>query len=120
MSIREQTFLDYDGFLDKSKPRKTTDDCHTPPNIYEAIREALQTIHDRVNSLDEECGVDPVEIRDIARAALALPRLNCEVGTAQEQRRRYDEWRNHDGLRAALGKDEFEWAQMPYEEGGEK
>ena len=36
------------------------------------IRKALQEIHKRVNSLDEECGVDPIEIRDIARAALAL------------------------------------------------
>lgn len=42
------------------------------------LREALQTIHDKVNSLDEECGVDPVEIRDIARAALAKPPRNCD------------------------------------------
>lgn len=43
------------------------------------LREALQTIHDRVNALDEECGVDPVEIRDIARAALAAPARNCDL-----------------------------------------
>lgn len=43
-----------------------------------AIRKALQTIHDRVNSLDEECGIDPVEIRDIARAALVSPPRNCD------------------------------------------
>jgi hypothetical protein len=38
MSIRQQTFLDYDGFVEKFKPKKTTDDCYTPPNIYEAVK----------------------------------------------------------------------------------
>jgi hypothetical protein len=42
------------------------------------LREALMQIYDRVNSLDENCGVDPVEIRDIARAALAAPPRNCD------------------------------------------
>ena len=37
MSIREQTFNAYEGFLQKFKPKKTTDDCYTPPNIYEAV-----------------------------------------------------------------------------------
>ena len=44
-----------------------------------AMRDALETIHDKVNSLDEECGVDPVEIRDLARAALAAPARNCDL-----------------------------------------
>ena len=35
---RQQTFLDYDGFVEKFKPKKTTDDCYTPPNIWEAVR----------------------------------------------------------------------------------
>ena len=43
-----------------------------------AMREALKQILDRVNSLDEDCGVDPVEIRDIARAALSAPPRNCD------------------------------------------
>lgn len=43
-----------------------------------AMREALKQIHDRVNSLDEDCGVDPVEIRDIARAALSATPRNCD------------------------------------------
>jgi len=38
MATRAQTFLDYDGFLDKFKPRKTTDDCYTPANVYEAVK----------------------------------------------------------------------------------
>ena len=27
----------YDAFVDKFKPKKTTDDCYTPPQIYEAV-----------------------------------------------------------------------------------
>jgi len=37
----QQTLADvspeYAAFLDKFKPRKTTDDCYTPPNVYEAV-----------------------------------------------------------------------------------
>jgi hypothetical protein len=35
MGIRQTTFLDYEGFLDKFQPKKTTDDCYTPANVYE-------------------------------------------------------------------------------------
>ena len=30
---------DYEGFVEKFKPKKTTDDCYTPPMVYEAIKE---------------------------------------------------------------------------------
>lgn len=30
---------DYKAFVDKFKPKKTTDDCYTPANIYEAIKD---------------------------------------------------------------------------------
>jgi hypothetical protein len=30
---------EYKAFVKKFKPKKTTDDCYTPPNIYEAVRE---------------------------------------------------------------------------------
>ena len=30
---------EYDAFVDKFKPKKTTDDCYTPPEIYEVIRD---------------------------------------------------------------------------------
>ena len=30
-------FEDYDGFVDKFKPKKTTDDCYTPPEVYEVV-----------------------------------------------------------------------------------
>ena len=98
------------------------------------MREALQTIHDRVNSLDEECGVDPIEVRDIARAALGSAPRNCDVGTAEEQSRRFDKvcsfrftgncagCQNPLDDSAANGVSDCAlfWAQMPYKEGGEK
>lgn len=88
-------------------------------------REALTKILNLTNSLDENCAVDPVEIRDIARAALAAPR-NCDVGTEEEQVLR---WRGFcarekggvcdgcpcladDGVEACFAK----WEQTPYEE----
>lgn len=37
MGIRQQTIDDYGAFVEKFKPKKTTDDCYTPPEIYEAI-----------------------------------------------------------------------------------
>ncbi|MCH5241777.1 MAG: chromosome partitioning protein ParB [Muribaculaceae bacterium] len=36
---REDIISDYDGFVDKFKDKKTTDDCYTPPHVYEAIKE---------------------------------------------------------------------------------
>ena len=30
-------FDDYEGFVDKFKPKKTTDDCYTPSIVYDAI-----------------------------------------------------------------------------------
>ena len=42
-NLRQQTFLDYDGFVEKFKPKKTTDDCYTPPNIYDAVLSWVKT-----------------------------------------------------------------------------
>lgn len=36
---KQQTFNDYDGFVEKFKAKKTTDDCYTPPEIYEAVKD---------------------------------------------------------------------------------
>lgn len=98
-------------------------------------REALTKILNLTNSLDENCAVDPVEIRDIARAALAEPVKNCEVGTAMEQTERFKDlcrkYRRGPGPRANckgcpiqheslhVGCT-FAWAQLPYEEGSMK
>lgn len=34
-----KVFSDYDGFVERFKPKKTTDDCYTPPEVYNAIRD---------------------------------------------------------------------------------
>ena len=36
-SNRQIKFNDYDGFVEKFVPKKTTDDCYTPANIYEIV-----------------------------------------------------------------------------------
>ena len=94
------------------------------------LREALTKILNLTNSLDEDCAVDPVEIRDIAKDALAEPVKNCEVGTVAEQAERFEEYcesevckRNRCKSRAkalCIERCALEWAQMPYEEGGDK
>ena len=48
-SQQKALFEDYEGFVEKFKPKKTTDDCYTPPEIYEVV---LGYVVDRY-------GVDP-------------------------------------------------------------
>lgn len=36
-SQNKEKFEDYEGFVEKFKPKKTTDDCYTPLLVYEAI-----------------------------------------------------------------------------------
>lgn len=35
---RKTAFEDYEGFVEKFKPKKTTDNCYTPEPVYEAIK----------------------------------------------------------------------------------
>ena len=98
------------------------------------LREALTKILNLTSSLDEDCAVDPVDICDIARAALAEPVKNCEVGTVEEQEVRFDGFCmahkeiKEPGLKGCsdncpfvkTGFCDLHWAQMPYEEGGAK
>ena len=35
----QETDAEYQAFVDKFKPRKTTDDCYTPPLVYDAVRD---------------------------------------------------------------------------------
>ena len=37
MSQTKISFNDYDGFVEKFKPKRTTDDCLTPPEIYAVV-----------------------------------------------------------------------------------
>ena len=100
------------------------------------LREALTKILNLTNSLDEDCAVDPVEIRDIAKDALAEPVKNCDVGTAEEQEKRFHDFcrarhlprmeeSRYCAYKCPLEGDtccELQWAQMPYveKEGGAK
>ena len=52
---RQLSFTDYEGFVEKFKPKKTTDDCYTPTAVYEAVL-------DYVNR-----NVTPLEGRDVVR-----------------------------------------------------
>ena len=36
-SQNKEKYEDYDGFVEKFKPKKTTDDCYTPQIVYEAV-----------------------------------------------------------------------------------
>ena len=45
-------FTDYDGFVEKFKPKKTTDDCYTPPEIYDVI----------LGYVVERYGIDPDKV----------------------------------------------------------
>ena len=38
-SQNKELFNDYEGFVEKFKPKKTTDDCYTPPIVYDAVAE---------------------------------------------------------------------------------
>lgn len=36
-SQNPEKFYDYEGFVEKFSPKKTTDDCYTPPLVYDAV-----------------------------------------------------------------------------------
>ena len=36
----------YDEFIEKFKQKKTTDDCYTPPPVYEAVLDWARKHHD--------------------------------------------------------------------------
>ena len=93
------------------------------------LRDALTKILNLTNSLDEDCAVDPVEIRDIAKAALAETVKNYEVGTPEELAERLHLYCIRQdcatcpcNVGKADGRCEFVWLQMPYveKEGGAK
>lgn len=52
MGIRQQTIDDYGAFVEKFRPKKTTDDCYTPPEVYGAIK----------NWVCSEYDIDPAKI----------------------------------------------------------
>ena len=42
MSQSRQSFIDYDGFVEKFKSKKTTDDCYTPPEVMEVVNSYVE------------------------------------------------------------------------------
>ena len=44
--MKKSLFTDYDGFVEKFKPKKTTDDCYTPSAVYDVV---LNYVSDRVD-----------------------------------------------------------------------
>ena len=93
------------------------------------LREALK-LYDRIfQDRTLVCDCDIVNgARALARAALAAPARNCDVGTAEEQGKRFTEFcyknRNAESCcgdcpafnKGGFAGCELEWAQMPYEE----
>ena len=37
MSQTRESFTDYEGFVEKFKPKRTTDDCYMPPEVYAVV-----------------------------------------------------------------------------------
>lgn len=114
-------------------------------NTYEKMREALEqsaNLLDRIlvrTELDDEIHRIALEAQNMADGVLSLSPRNCDVGTAEEQEERFENFclkhigcAEETGDRHCVGcplekasrnitqKCEMYWAQMPYEEGGAK
>ena len=68
-SQQPELFNDYEGFVEKFKPKKTTDDCYTPQPIYDVI---LDYVVDRY-------GIDPAGALYIDDAEANI-RAGAELG----------------------------------------
>ena len=113
-------------------------DCNQLGNVAK-IREALKQIVDITMPCEGVTSTE-LQVNDIAYDAISAPPRNCDVGTAEEQERR---WHANCGIgipnckhcnvyeqarKSGLVDDKnmirfdcrFIWAQMPYKEGGSK
>jgi hypothetical protein len=90
--------------------------------IYNSDKEEITIPYWRVAELLNEVKV----AQDMAKAALAAPPRNCDVGTAEEQSARFDKFcYAHRSIEKGCGNCplllnsepccELDWAQMPYE-----
>ena len=50
MAKNKEKFNDYDGFVEKFKPKKTTDDCYTPPEVYDVV---LKHVREKYHIADD-------------------------------------------------------------------
>lgn len=101
------------------------------PGNAAAMRKALERLRDwaALDLLEHAIGTDEVNYRklvdgilEISNAALAAPPRNCDIGTAEEQKERFEKFceaqptANCHSCHLAMNYAcEFEWAQMPYE-----
>ena len=122
-----------DDIVKRVRSEATTEKSSAVGNAA-AMREALNAIKD---TLDEWRTNGEMmehwqysELFGIANAALSAPPRNCDVGTAEEQAERFDEFcYNHRSREKGCGDCplleggpccELAWTQMPYGEGGAK
>lgn len=49
MNKIQKKLNDYEGFVEKFKPKKTTDDCYTPPKVYDTVLSFVGTLADTIN-----------------------------------------------------------------------
>ena len=52
MAVSQAKLFDYEGFVGKFEPKKTTDDCYTPPEVYDAVAAYVERRY----------GVDPADM----------------------------------------------------------
>ena len=100
------------------------------PGIAAAMREALVHAHQFLHQGRGATGEKWLALVEEINAALALPRRQCDVGTAEEQYGRYEKFCCSHYREYSVGHCsqcpfseptcKLEWAQMPYEEGGAK
>ncbi len=127
--------------IEAAAKRETVTDCHGFGNAAK-LREALETIAERAEDCRdvpeeyaESSAIDYLsEAKELARAALAAPPRNCDVGAPEEQEERFNAYcrkiktceRCRDcmnGYGAARERCVIEWEQAPYDaaqEGGDQ
>lgn len=119
-----------------SQSEQSITDCNNLGN-YEKMREALERILGIADHLQTRFAIpkfaseEILELKQIAESVLSSPPRNCDVGTAEEQNRRFCKWCRKYGIDgdmevACAHQDmsctlcALRWEQMPYEEGGAK
>lgn len=95
---------------------------YTPGNAA-AMREALVSVHALI--ADEPDGTPMIDaMKATIEAALSAPPRNCDVGTPEEQAKRWEVYCNERHCEECpwfhAESCEFAWAQMPYKEGARK
>lgn len=101
------------------------------------MRDALKELQSRLVAGVYDGSIDCHAALEVVEKALASPRLNCEVGTPDEQNKRFVEYCKNHRIKITGHADAcnpecpcrkggdlnlctLTWAQMPYEEGDAK